>query len=193
MAAPQRVVEQFKASASGPGPESVGPDSDTAVVQDNPNAMAITPPWHIRHARMLITGVGVLVTLGLAYASYHVWRIQNDPVDRILAARARPAAVAGSDRADGVAAVPAAAPPPVIAAPAAVSPSAGLQQPRAAAAPFSGRPRVTHTQREDAEPGRPSVALPGAAIDAAASSPGSQACPEGVVALGLCPVKAAGK
>ena len=186
MAAAHRVVEQFKAPASGPGPETGGPDSNTLVGQEDLNAAGITPPWHIRHARLLIAAAGVLLTVGLAYASYHIWQIQNDPVDRILAARGQPAARAGQD---AVAPVAPAVPPPVMAAPAAAATPPSLQQPRSDAAPFSGmRPMVTHTQREEAGPGGVNP-LPSAAIGTAAASSGSQPCSEGVVALGLCPMK----
>jgi hypothetical protein len=194
MVAPQRLVEQSDARASGLHPAIAGPKANALAA--DANAIAITPPWHIRHARVLIAAVAALLTVGFGYLSYQVWRIQNDPVDRILAARGQPPAL---PQADSLTAVPAVAPAPprvVIPAPAAVA-APPRQQPRASPASSAAvRPAVTHTQRDDAGGARLNAAAPLAAvgIDKQASSQASQSCSEGVVALGLCvPVTTAGK
>jgi hypothetical protein len=193
MVAPQRLVGQSDARASGLHPAIAGPEPNALAA--DANAVAITPPWHIRHARVLIAAMAALLTLGFGYLSYHVWRIQNDPVDRILAARGQPPAL---PQPDSLTAVPPVAPAPprvVIPAPAAVA-APPRQQPRASPASSAAvRPAVTHTQRDDAGGARMSAPGPAAVgIDTQASSQASQACSEGVVALGLCvPVTTAGK
>jgi hypothetical protein len=185
MVAPQRLVEQSDARASGLHPAIAGPEA---------NAIAITPPWHIRYARVLIAAVAALLTVGFGYLSYHIWRIQNDPVDRILAARGQPPAL---PQADSLRAVPPVAPAPprvVIPAPAAVA-APPRQQPRASPASSAAvRPAVTHTQRDDAGGARVNAAAPPAVGIGTQASQASPSCSEGVVALGLCvPVTTAGK
>jgi hypothetical protein len=201
MAAPQRVVEQFNSPASRPGPANSAPDPVALAVEGNANTVAITPPWHIRHARMLIAAVAALVTAGFAYLSYHVWRIQNDPVDRILATRGQPAAL---PLPDSLTAAPPIAPTPprvVISAPA-VAAAPSRPQPRASPASSASsasssatRPTVTHTQREGAGDARVKPAAASAVVvQARPSSQASPPCSEGVAALGLCvPVTTAGQ
>lgn len=119
------------------------------------------PPWQVRHARKLIAAT-VLVVLGVAYGGYRTWQFYLDPSDRIAAAwrQGKQAAV-----------------PPVVPAAAVVVPEPVRPAPAVPAAAQVVRvvPAVTHTRRE--------TAPLAAAAPAAAKTP---ACPEGIVAVGLC-------
>jgi hypothetical protein len=189
----QRFMEQFKAPPSGGGASALPADFD---------GLAITPPWHIRHARILIAGVAVLATVGLAYFSYQVWRSTRDP--QIVVTRGTAASPVAAHPVPAVAPAEPVIPKPVIAAPtpkpviatpapkpviaapaqlpASTTPSASVRQPAAAGVPSSGprRARVTHTEPEEAAP----AAAATAAVPA--TDPAPSGCAPGVVALGLC-------
>jgi hypothetical protein len=147
-------------------------------------------PWHVRNARKLIGGAALLVAAGLAFFSYHAWRLPAVP--------AAPAAPIPVTVLPESAPVPAAAPAPVAApaparatVPAPVAPRPTISRASPAVAPVvppstgARVPPVTHTLRD--EP----AATPAAAVAAAApavvppvAAPGD--CPDAIVALGLC-------
>jgi hypothetical protein len=148
-------------------------------------------PWQVRHARKLIGGAAVLVVAGLAFFSYHAWRLPAVP-----AAPAAPIPVTVLPQS---APVPAAAPAPVAApaparatVPAPVAPKPTITRASPAVAPVVSPstgprvPAVTHTLRDEPAPEpAPTVARAAPAVAAPpVTAPGD--CPDAIVALGLC-------
>jgi len=168
LAGVQRLMEQLKAPASAFGKAPLPADSGASLPKHEPHSMAIKPPWHIRHARMLIAAAGVLAAATVAYLSYQVWRMSNDPFDRIMKTRAVPPRAVHP--VPVVATSVPAAPEPVIAAPADLRPAVPQASTR--------RASVTHTQREEAAPAA-AAAIP-------VTDPVPRGCAPGVAALGLC-------
>jgi len=143
------------------------------------------PPWHVRHARAILSGVALACAAGLAYGGYALWRLSSDPLEKLISERGRPlqpAAAAGTivppRPAEPAPAARVAAPPPRPA----IAKAMPLAQPAATLAAPAGpahRP-VTHTQ-----PAEPAPA-------AAQASAAARACGEAVAALGLCAVEGKG-
>jgi hypothetical protein len=148
-------------------------------------------PWHVRHGRKLIGGAAVLVVAGLAFFSYHAWRLPAVP-----AAPAAPIPVTVLPQS---APVPAAAPASVAApaparatVPAPVAPKPTITRASPAVAPVVSPstgprvPAVTHTLRDEPAPEpAPTVARTAPAVAAPpVAAPGD--CPDAIVALGLC-------
>lgn len=175
MVGQQRLSEPHKAPPSGVGAANLRAGV-AAPAEHAARFTAITPPWHLRHARMLIAATAVVATAGAAFVAYRVWQIYTDPFDRILAERRKAATRAAPD--PGVA-VPVTV--PAVAAPVTVPvvPPPRLSEPVVSAVPSQSPriPPVTHTARE---------AAPVAASAAAPAVADSGRCTEGVVALGLC-------
>lgn len=162
---------------------AVGTADDALIVP----TMQLQPPWHVRHARALLAGVGAAVAAGVGYGAFYVSQLASDPLSNLTSLRAP--AVQGAIALPAKPAPPVAAPAPApraaikpapvkaVVAPArpqAVRP-APPAEPRPAPVASAHRP-VTHTQ--PAEPAQ----IPTAQNRASAA----RSCSEAIAALGLC-------
>lgn len=129
--------------------------------------MQLQPPWHVRHARALLAGVGAAVAASVGYGAFYVSQLASDPLSNLTSLRA-PAV-------QGAIALPAKPAPPPVAAPAPAPRAAIKPAPVKAPVAPAHRP-VTHTQ-----PGEPAQ-IPAAQNRAS----GARSCSEAIAALGLC-------
>jgi hypothetical protein len=139
---PARTAKSAARPAHAPEPPLLSELTDAEIL-----GFVHTRPWHLRHARKLITG-GTLVVAGLVFFAYFGWRGQLQPP--VPAAPLPVTKVPESPPASAAAPAPAAIPPPPVVPPptrAAVPAPPAAPAPARATVPVSPAAPVATTAR----------------------------------------------